>query len=249
MQNYSGDFPVVQKWRSGGYDGHGVNIIKTAEELKSAKAVDSVFEEMVDIKMEISVLIARDKEGHTAIYEPAEMIFDPVANLVDYLIAPARLSSEKLNEAKDLAKQMADKFDFYGMYAIEMFIDQNDNILINEVAPRTHNSGHHTVSANATSQYEQQIRIALGFPLGSTKQLSPCVLFNLLGADATGKTHYQGLKEAFEIENVQYVFYAKEEVRPKRKMGHAIILEEDINLALKKVEQIRNTLTITTNEQ
>lgn len=248
VRNYQGDFPVVQKWRSGGYDGLGVAILESEADLKEAYEVDSVFEQKVDIKMEVSVLVARDGEGNVAVYEPSEMIFDPEANLVDYLVSPARLPKEQLENLKELGKDVAQKFNFKGVYAIEIFIDQDDEVYINEVSPRTHNSGHHTVSANLTSQYEQQIRIALGLPLGSVEQISPCVLINLLGANAEGKTCYKGLEEAYDIDNVQYTIYGKSKVRPKRKMGHALIVEKDLDKAISKVQEIRKTLTITNYE-
>lgn len=247
VRNYSGDFPVVQKWRTGGYDGYGVQIHENAESLAKAKEVDSIFEEKVEIKTELSVIVARDKTD-TKVYPPVEMVFDPEANLVDHLISPAQIDQALNEKAIDLAKQIAEAFDFYGVYAIEMFLTESGEILVNEIAPRTHNSGHHTVSANITSQYEQQIRITLNLPLGSVEMISPCVLVNLLGDDATGPTNYEGIEQAYKIPNVQYVLYGKDEVKPKRKMGHALILEKDIPSALEKVKEIRNTLTITSYE-
>lgn len=248
VKSFGKGLPVVQKWRSGGYDGLGVCIHENEEDLKNAPEKDSVFEEKINIEMEISVIVARDENGKMAVYEPVEMIFDPEANLVDHLIAPARVSEEKSKEAKAMAEKLAEEFSFCGVYAIEMFLDKDGEIYVNEVSPRTHNSGHHTVSANLTSQHEQQIRIALGLPLGSVEQLSPCVLINLLGEGSEGKTNYVGLDEAFDIGNVQYTLYGKDRVRPKRKMGHALILEKDLDEAINKIDKIRNTLTITSYE-
>lgn len=241
---YSGSFPIVQKWRKGGYDGLGVQILKNAEAFKKLDDVDLVFEELIDIKMELSVIIARDENGNVAVYPPVEMVFDPEANLVDYLVAPARIDQTIEARLVELAQEISEKLDFRGLYAIEFFLDQDDQLYVNEIAPRPHNSGHHTLSANVTSQYEQQIRMALGLPLGSTDMLSPCVMLNLLGEGEAGTTQYKGLDKAFTIPNVQYMLYGKNQVRPFRKMGHALILESDVEKALACIPSIRESLTI-----
>jgi 5-(carboxyamino)imidazole ribonucleotide synthase len=249
VQNYNGTFPIVQKWRTGGYDGYGVQIHKTKDSLKGAKPTDSVFEELVDLQKEISVLVARDWQGNIALYPPVEMVFDPALNLVDYLFAPAQVSTETLNQLEEMSREMASTLDFRGIYAIEFFLDNSDKLFVNEISPRPHNSGHHTISANVTSQYEQQLRVALGLPLGSTKMLSPCMMVNLLAENASGKTLYKGIEKAYEIADVQYTFYGKPKVRPGRKMGHAIILEKDLEKALKTRDTIRKTLLITSDEE
>lgn len=241
---YSGPFPIVQKWQTGGYDGLGVHIHQDQESLSRAPEKDSVFEEMVDIKMELSVLVARDHDGNVVTYPATEMVFTE-ANLVDYLIAPARISEETAQQAQELCERIAEEFNFHGIYAIELFLDQDNNILVNEIAPRPHNSGHHTVYANVTSQYQQQVRIALGLPLGATTQLTTAVLLNLIADNSSGETKYQGLKEVYQIPNTQFVIYGKTTVRPNRKMGHVIILENDVADALQKIQKIRQTLTIT----
>lgn len=243
-KDYSGNIPVVQKWRTGGYDGKGVNMINSTEDIED---VDSVFEELIDIKHEVSIIIARSPDGKTAVYPSIEMVFNQEANLVDYLISPARIDAKLETKLKDLAVELATQLNFEGIYAIEFFIDQNDQIFVNEIAPRPHNSGHHTLSANVTSQYEQHIRMALGLPLGSPEMLSPCLMVNLLGEGETGPTNYTGLEQVFDIPNVQVMLYGKDEVRHHRKMGHALILESDHTIALEKMEQIKNTLTITSH--
>lgn len=248
VKSYDGPFPIVQKWRTGGYDGYGVRLLKTKEDLEKADERDSIFEELVEIDKEISVVLARNEVGDMKFYPPVEMVFDPVANLVDYLMAPANLSSEKEKELLEIAEEAATKLSFVGLYAIEFFLDTKGKIYINEIAPRTHNSGHHTISGNITSQYEQQIRMALHLPLGSTEQIAPCVMLNLLAENASGKTYYQGIEEAFAIPNVQYTLYGKEEVKPGRKMGHAIILEKTIEKALEKMNDIRTKFIITSND-
>ncbi|MDF2379688.1 MAG: 5-(carboxyamino)imidazole ribonucleotide synthase [Candidatus Gracilibacteria bacterium] len=248
IQQYNGPFPIVFKWRKDGYDGKGVHIIRSKTDLEKIKATEGMFEELTPIKHEISVLIARDNQGNVAIYPPIEMVFDQEANLVDYLIAPARISSELEKKLIKLSTELAHKCDFEGMYAIEYFVDTSEKILVNEIAPRPHNSGHHTLSANVTSQYEQLIRLALNLPLGSTETLTPCVMVNLIGEGEPGPTQYKGIEKAFTIPNVQYMFYGKSEVRPNRKMGHALILESDINTALNRIQDIRNSLSIISYE-
>ncbi|MGE3279032.1 MAG: 5-(carboxyamino)imidazole ribonucleotide synthase [Candidatus Altimarinota bacterium] len=249
VRSYSGPFPIVQKARTGGYDGQGVFIHRDAASLAKAPEMASVFEAMVSIEKEISLLVARNEAGEIVVYPPIEMVFDQRANLVDYLVSPARIDPSLTRELTDLAQQMAHELGFVGVYAIETFVDQQGKIWINEIAPRPHNSGHHTVSANVTSQYEQQIRIALGLPMGSVDLLSPCVMLNLLGAEGeSGPTNYEGLEAAYRIPQVQYVFYGKSEVRPFRKMGHAIIMDPDRDTALARMEEIRRTLTILPHE-
>lgn len=248
VREYEGRFPVVQKWRTGGYDGYGVKIMREKSDLKSAKEVDSIFEQLLEIDREISVVLARNKDGDIRLYPPVEMVFDPVANLINYLIAPANLSFKKEKQVLEISKEIAEKFNFVGVYAIEFFMDKNGEFYINEIAPRTHNSGHHTIKGNITSQYEQQIRIALGLPLGSTKQITSCLMLNLLADNTKGRTYYQGIEEAFAIPNVQYSLYGKKEVKPGRKMGHVIIMEKTIEKAIEKMNDVRKKLLITSHE-
>jgi 5-(carboxyamino)imidazole ribonucleotide synthase len=248
IKSYNDHFPIVQKWRKGGYDGYGVQIIKTKADLKKAKEVDSIFEEMAEIEKEISVILARNELGDIEFYPPVEMVFDPVANLIDYLIAPANLSLKKRRQILHISKEAAEKLKLVGLYAIEFFMDKKGKFYINEIAPRTHNSGHHTINGNITSQYEQQIRMALGLPLGSTKQIIPCLMLNLLADNTKGRTSYKGIEEAFAIPNVQYTLYGKEEVKPGRKMGHAIIMEKTIEKAIEKMNDVRKKLLITSHE-
>lgn len=249
VNGYQGPFPIVQKWEVGGYDGYGVQVHKNLESISKAKACDSIFESLVDIDKELSMLVARSEKGEIEIYPAVEMVFDPAINLVDYLFSPANISDEIAKLLKETTKQIAEKLNFVGIYAIEYFLDKKGELYVNEISPRPHNSGHHTVSANITSQYEQQIRLALGLPLGSSEMISPCVMMNLLGADTRGETHYIGMEEAYKLTNVQYVLYGKDQVKPSRKMGHALILEKSIEQALEKMKHIRKTLTITSNEQ
>jgi 5-(carboxyamino)imidazole ribonucleotide synthase len=249
LQSYEGPFPIVQKWLSGGYDGQGVFIHKDKTSLNKAEAKDSVLEEKIRIKKELSLLFARNESGQMEIYPAIEMVFDPKLNLIDHLIAPARITEETTQKMIEIAKKLSEKLTLVGVYAIEFFLTEKNELLINEISPRTHNSGHHTVSANVCSQYEQQIRIALGLPLGSSHQTQNCIMANLLADDSRGKTQYIGLEEAFALDKVQFFFYGKESTRPGRKMGHALIFYSDLEEGLATLKKLRSTLTITSHEQ
>jgi len=247
IDNYEGPFPIVQKWCTGGYDGYGVAIHKDKDSLLAYEKRDSILEEKVDLAMELSVLVARNEAGEIVTYDPIEMVFDPELNLLNYQISPARIESNLAERLESLSRDIAEKMNFIGIYAIEFFLTHSGDLLVNEISPRVHNSGHHTVSANVCSQYEQQIRIALGLPLGSSEMLSPSVLANLIADQSRGATNYLGIEDAYKIPNVQFTFYGKPKVRPGRKMGHAVILDPKIDDALAHLNTLRNTLTITSH--
>lgn len=247
IDNYDGQFPIVQKWCTGGYDGYGVAIHKDRDSLLVYEKRDSILEEKIDLAMELSMLVARNEAGEIASYQAIEMVFDPELNLLDHQVVPARIDADLAEKLKTLSHEIAEKMNFVGVYAIEFFLTQSGELLVNEISPRVHNSGHHTVAANAASQYEQQIRIALGLPLGSTEMLSPSILANLVADQSEGPTNYLGLENAYKIPNIQFTFYGKTEVRPGRKMGHAVILNPDVNDSLASLNTLRNTLTITSH--
>lgn len=248
VHKFEGELPMVQKWNTGGYDGQGVNIIRTAEELTNAKATDSTFEELVDIDKELSCLFARSESGEIAIYPAIEMVFDPKLNLIDHLLTPAQINDSTEQEMQKITRELASKLELIGVYAIEFFLTKDGRLLINEISPRVHNSGHHTVSANVCSQYEQQIRIALKLPLGSTEKLHDCLLANLIADNSTGTTEYKGIEEAYKLPKTQFFFYGKDSVRPGRKMGHVLIHVDDLDSAQKTLQTLRKTLTITSND-
>ncbi len=238
-------YPAVQKTRTAGYDGKGIYKIKTPQQIKNAFNTPSVLEKMVDIEKEISVIIARDHNGKTAIYPVIELIFHPEKNLVETLFAPARISKDQEKKAIKIAETIAEKLKIIGLLAVEMFVDTSGNILVNELAPRTHNSGHHTIEANYTSQFEQHLRAILNLPLGSTKALMPAVMVNLLGEENhEGPALYTGLSKALEHEGVFVHLYGKKITKPHRKMGHATILCKDIDEGLKLSEKIQKTIKI-----
>lgn len=238
-------FPFVQKLCRAGYDGKGVSVIKNNEDLVRLLDGECIVEELIDIQKEISVIVAKSSTGEIMTYPPVEMTFNPTANLVECLICPAEISSEIAKEACDLAIAVISAFEITGILAVEMFLDKNNLIYINEVAPRAHNSGHQTIEGTHTSQYEQQLRAILGLPLGSTKLTSPSIMLNLLGAQGyKGPPRYIGLDECLKIEGVNIHLYGKKETRPFRKMGHVTIIDNDIESAKEKAKIIQQTLKI-----
>ncbi len=239
------ELPFVQKTRLAGYDGRGVAVVRTVEDLPRLLPGPCLVEPLVDIRAELAVIAARNPSGQTAVFPAVEMVFHPTANLVEFLACPARIPPEVERRAEDLALSTIQAFDLCGLLAVEMFWTQNEELLINEVAPRPHNSGHHTLDACITSQFEQHLRAILDLPLGSTRLKSPAVMVNLLGAPGSqGPAHYQGFEQCLAVEGVKIHLYGKEETRPYRKMGHATVLNEDLDRALELARQVKQTLKI-----
>ena len=235
--------PFVQKACRFGYDGRGVQIVKNEDDLENLFDGQSVIEDKVDIKKELSVIVARNHSGEIKSYVPFEMEFNEQANLVEDLISPARIDNESAQQAIKLAEQTIKTFGLVGVLAVEMFLDKENNILINEVAPRPHNSGHHTIETALTSQYEQHIRAILDLPLGSTQLISSAVMVNILGEDGfSGQVRYEGLDKCIGIDGVKIHIYGKKQTKPFRKMGHATIIDKDINEAIKKAQRLKLNL-------
>ena len=242
-------YPFVQKVRTGGYDGRGVQVISTPEELSSLFREPSVIEEMVQIKKELAVIVARSSSGSIRSFPTVEMAFHPTANLVEYLFSPADISSTIEQKCQNIAEEAARKMGVTGLLAVELFLDKNDNILINEVAPRPHNSGHHTIESNVTSQYEQHIRAITGLPLGSTRQKLPAIMSNLLGEEGyEGPAVYEGLEKCLELEGVHVHIYGKKITKPFRKMGHVTIIDQSLENARHKANIVRQTLKVISHE-
>ncbi len=238
-------FPFVQKARKGGYDGKGVAVIKNENDLDKLMDTPSVIEDLVDIHKELAVIVAQNERGETAVYSTVEMVFSEEANLVEYLLSPARISQAQEDEAKDLAMQCIQKMNLCGILAVEMFLTNKGDILINEVAPRPHNSGHHTIDACITSQYEQLIRAISNAPLGSTKSTTNAIMLNLLGEpNYKGFPLYYGLSECIKIEGVKVHIYGKEETKPYRKMGHVTIIDDDKERIIEKAKFVKETLKV-----
>lgn len=245
LQSLATSLPAVHKIGEGGYDGKGVQIIKEAKDLEKGFDAPAVLEKMVQIKKEIAMIVAVNEKGETALYPPVEMVFDQVLNLLDYQLCPADLRREILWKVEAVALRVVKALASPGLFAVELFLTNNEDILVNETAPRVHNSGHHTIEANYCSQYDMLWRIMMGYPLGNTAPILPSSIVNILGAEGhTGKAVYEGLDEVLKMENVFVHLYGKAETKPGRKMGHVtIISNEKIDLTY-KAHKIKNTLKV-----
>jgi len=233
-------FPCMQKSRTGGYDGKGVYPIKSKEDLNNAFSGPCVLEKWVAFEKEIAVIVARNEQGQISVFPSVEMEFNEEANLVAFLFSPAQISKELEQRAESIAMDVAEKLGIVGLLAVEMFVTSNGEILVNEVAPRPHNSGHHTIECCYTSQYEQHLRAILNWPLGSTHLIQPAVMINLLGEKGCkGRAHYLGMEYALNIPGVYVHLYGKEQTSPFRKMGHITVLNE----SLERAKSIAQSLT------
>ncbi len=240
-------YPLIQKLRKGGYDGKGVVHLKAADQLEHAFDAPSILEDLVDFKTEISVIVARNARGEMVHYPVVDMEFNPEANLVEFLFAPSQLSGTIEKEAIRIAYTLTEALDFVGIVAVEMFVTQDNRVLVNEIAPRPHNSGHHTIEANVTSQYGQHLRAILNLPLGSTAMILPSVMVNLLGEQGyTGEARYIGLEETLATEGAFVHLYGKKSTKPFRKMGHVTVISKKLEDAKKKAYHIKKNLRIVT---
>ena len=238
-------FPFVQKLRTGGYDGKGVAVIKSRNEIINLLDGASIVEESITIKKEIAIIVARNSNGEIKCFPAVEMEFNPNANLVEKLICPASIDESISEEASHLAEKIIKQINCVGILAVEMFIDHENKIWINEIAPRPHNSGHHTIESIITSQYEQLLRAIFNLPLGSIQIKLPAVMINLLGEQGfEGNVKYEGLTEVMAIEGVKIHLYGKKITKPFRKMGHATILSNTVNEASIKAELVKQKLKI-----
>ncbi len=237
--------PAAQKLGEGGYDGKGVQLLHNQQEVDLAFDAPSVLEKKVDIEKEIAVLIAINSKGEQAIYPPVEMVFDPQLNLLDYQIAPANLENKILWRVEAIALTLVKALGSAGLFAIELFIDKNGEVLVNETAPRVHNSGHHTIEAHSSSQYDMLWRILLDYPLGSTAAILPSSLVNLIGEQGySGPVNYEGLEEVLAMEDVFIHLYGKSQTKPGRKMGHVTILGKDRHDLVRKAHQVKRMLKV-----
>jgi len=237
--------PFVQKTRTAGYDGKGVKIVKTQEDINELLEGASVIEQLTQIKKELSVIVAQNTQNEIRSFPTVEMVFNENANLVEQLICPADIPLEIKTKAEELALDLIKKLELEGILAVEMFLTHDDDVIINEVAPRPHNSGHHTIEGTITSQYEQYLRAIFGFPLGDTSITLPSVMINLLGEpNYKGEVKYEGLAQSMAIEGVKTHIYGKKETSPFRKMGHVTVIDKDINEAIKKANQVKQQLKV-----
>lgn len=240
--------PAVHKLGSGGYDGRGVQIIHNETDISKGFDAPSVLEDLVPIQKELAVIVARNPQGETSVFPLVEMVFHPTANLVEYLMSPAEVPFQIEVEAEAIAREIVNKLEYVGLMAVELFWDKAGKLWVNELAPRPHNSGHHTIRSCATSQYEQHLRAILGLPLGAPTLLHPAAMLNLLGEpEHSGKVFYQGVEAALKIGGVYPHFYGKTDTKPFRKMGHVTILDENKIHLIEKVRKVQDLLKVVTN--
>lgn len=241
--------PAMHKLGKAGYDGRGVQKIASVADLPKAFDAPGLLEKLVDFEKEISVIVARNADGETRTFPVVELVFNPELNLVDYLFAPADIPAEVAREAYRVAELVVDKMDFVGLLAVEMFLTKTGRVLVNEVAPRPHNSGHHTIEANVTSQYQQLLRAVLNLPLGATTTLAPAAMVNLLGEPGhTGPAVYAGLERVLALEGAYIHLYGKAQTKPGRKMGHVTLVDQNVARLMGKVAFVKENLRVLSQE-
>lgn len=240
-----GRLPGMLKLRRGGYDGKGVLKISGADQVPDAFDAPCVLEELVEVKMELSVIVARGYDGEIRHFPPVEMEFNPTANLVEFLCSPARISETLEEEAVGIARKVIECAGMTGLLAVEMFVTTRGELMVNEIAPRPHNSGHQTIEGNITSQYAQHLRAILGLPLGETGTVRPSVMVNLLGeAGHSGEAHYEGLDEVMVLPGVYVHLYGKKTTKPFRKMGHVTVTADLLDEAIATARQVQKKLKV-----
>jgi 5-(carboxyamino)imidazole ribonucleotide synthase len=239
------NFPFVWKAARFGYDGNGVKIVRNIEDLENLPNVECITEKLIPFKNELAVIVARNAAGEVKTYPVVEMEFHPEANQVEYVICPARIDFKVAEKARELALKVVSAFDFVGLLAVEMFQTIDDKILVNEVAPRPHNSGHYSIEASYTNQFEQHLRSILNLPLGNTDNKVAGIMVNLVGEEGfSGDVIYQNIEEILKIDGVTPHIYGKKETRPFRKMGHVTIVNTDINKAREIAQKVKETIRV-----
>ena len=239
------EFPFVWKCAQFGYDGNGVKICRSALDLVKLPDVECIAEEMVPFKNELAVIVARSVSGEVKTYPVVEMEFHPEANQVEYVICPARIDEKVAQKATEVALKVSEAFNHVGLLAVEMFQTENDEILVNEVAPRPHNSGHYSIEASYTSQFENHLRAILNLPLGNTDSKVAGIMVNLVGEEGfSGQVVYENIEKIMAIDGVTPHIYGKRETRPFRKMGHVTIVNEDMTEARKIAEEVKNSIRV-----
>jgi 5-(carboxyamino)imidazole ribonucleotide synthase len=237
--------PAVHKLGEGGYDGRGVQIIKKKEDIEKGFDAPSVLEKFIPVHKEIAQMVAINEKGDTALYPPVEMIFDPALNLLDYQLCPADIEKNTLWKIEAIALSVVRNFKSPGIFAVEMLLDKSGDVFVNETAPRVHNSGHHTIEAHYSSQFDMLWRVMLGYPLGNTDPILPSIMINLIGAkDHSGDAKYEGLDEILKMENAFVHIYGKKQTKPGRKMGHVTILSKEKQDLTHKANIVKHTLKV-----
>lgn len=243
LKKASIEYPIIQKLTTGGYDGRGVQILND-----SANSFDAphIIEKLIDFDKEISIIVARNKAGQISTFPSVECEFNQEAHLVEFLFSPAEISEDVEKRAKEVASDVIEKLDMVGLLAVELFLTKNGNLLVNEIAPRPHNSGHHTIECCETSQFAQHLRAILNLPLGNTRLINPGAMINLLGAKGhTGTAKYEGLNDLLNHPNVFPHLYGKESTKPFRKMGHITIIGSTIKEVKETAEKIKGIVQVT----
>ena len=239
------NFPFVWKAARFGYDGNGVKIVRNIEDLENLPNVECITEKLIPFKNELAVIVARNAAGEVKTYPVVEMEFHPEANQVEYVICPARIDFKVAEKARELALKVVSAFDFVGLLAVEMFQTIDDKILVNEVAPRPHNSGHYSIEASYTNQFEQHLRSILNLPLGNTDNKVAGIMVNLVGEEGfSGDVIYQNIEEILKIDGVTPHIYGKKETRPFRKMGHVTIVNTDIDKARAIAQKVKEIIRV-----
>lgn len=238
-------FPFVWKSAQFGYDGQGVKIVRSLNDLENLPNVECIAEDLIPFKNELAVIVSRNVHGEVIDYPVVEMEFHPEANQVEYVLCPARIDNKVAIKARKIALKLSEKLQHVGLLAVEMFQTSEDEILVNEVAPRPHNSGHYSIEASYTNQFEQHLRAILGFPLGCSDSKLAGVMVNLVGEENhTGEVVYENIEEIFKLRGVTPHIYGKKETRPFRKMGHVTIIHDDINEARIIAEKVKKTIKV-----
>jgi len=245
IKNHTDFFPVFQKLRTGGYDGKGVQSLKSADDISKAFSEPSVLEKAVNLEKELSVIVARNASGQVKTFPTVELEFNPIANLVEFLFSPANVSDEVEKVSQEIAKTIAEKLKIVGLLAVELFLDKEGNVLVNEIAPRPHNSGHQSIEGNYTSQFMQHVRAILNISLGNTEIVKPSVMVNLLGEDGfSGEAKYEGLEDVLALKGVNVHLYGKRFTKPYRKMGHVTVIAETMDEAKSTAKKVQQTLKV-----
>ena len=238
-------FPFIWKAATGGYDGMGVKVVRSEKDLHALPDTECILEDMIAFELELAVIVARNPSGNSVSYPVVEMEFHPEANQVEYVICPARISSEIAEKARALALQVSNAFEHIGLLAVEMFLTKEGELLVNEVAPRPHNSGHYSIEGAYTDQFEQHLRCVLDLPLGKTDSKVAAIMVNLVGAEGhTGNVKYKNIEQILAEPGVIPHIYGKKRTRPFRKMGHVTIIDEDMNVARKRAEKVKSTIQV-----
>ncbi|MEN9570039.1 MAG: hypothetical protein RL172_1270, partial [Bacteroidota bacterium] len=245
LQQQQHFLPAVHKLAEGGYDGRGVQVLRTAADIPAGFDAPAVLEKMVPIDKEIALIVAVGADGQTTLYPPVDMVFDADLNLLSYQISPAELPEKITWRMEAIAIAVVKALKSPGIFAVELFVDKQGEVYVNETAPRVHNSGHHTIEANYSSQFDMLWRIMLHYPLGNTDAILPAAIVNILGADGhTGPAQYQGLQQVLQIPNAFVHLYGKAQTKPGRKMGHVTVMSKEKQELLHQVNRIRHSLKV-----